>query len=412
MSDQRHAAIVTIGSELVEGLRIDTNSAEVAHDLSRFGFRVAEATSVGDDASLLGVVLKRLTSTYELVVVTGGLGPTHDDVTREATAAALGLEMRSDPAIVEFLQPFVSRHKDPSSAEQVLTQALTLAGAQVLMPTNGTAPGQIVPTPAGRVVLLPGPPSEMRPMLRRVLSGFSATRAEPRDLGVAGMPESDVQNAAQRALEGRDGIELTVLAKPGDVRVLLLDMGAGESGISAAARAVARELGDACYATDGTSLAETLVRLATERTVTLAVAESCTGGMVSAAITDVVGASAVFLGGAVTYANEAKMELLDVLPGVLAQFGAVSEETARSMALGARERFGADVCVSVTGIAGPDGGSADKPVGLVWFGVESQVGGPHATQTHSLYSGGSRPSIRARATANVLDLMRREVLRA
>jgi nicotinamide-nucleotide amidase len=412
MSDQRFAGIVTIGSELVEGLRVDTNTAEVAHDLARFGFRVAEAVSVGDDEVLLAAVLKRLTCAYEMVVVTGGLGPTHDDVTRDATAQALGLSMHNDPAIVEFLQPFLSRHKDPASAEQVLTQAMVLDGAQVLMPTNGTAPGQIVPTPAGRIVLLPGPPSEMRPMLKRALSGFSASRAEPRDLGVTGMPESDVQHAAQRALRGREGIELTVLAKPGDVRVILLDTGAGENGLSAAARAVAEELGEACYATDGASLAQTLVRLATERTVTLAVAESCTGGMVSAAITDVPGASAVFLGGAVTYANEAKMELLDVPPGLLAQYGAVSEEAAGAMAFGARERFGADVCVSVTGIAGPDGGSADKPVGLVWFGVESRVGGAHAIRTHFVFAGAGRQAIRARATATVLDLIRREVLRA
>jgi PncC family amidohydrolase len=252
----------------------------------------------------------------------------------------------------------------------------------------------------------------MRPMLKRALARFSETSAEPRDLGVTGMPESDVQHAAQRALEGSEGVELTVLAKPGDVRVILLDSGAGEIGLSAAARAVAEELGDACYATDGATMPQTLVRLATERSLTLAVAESCTGGMVSAAITDVPGSSAVFLGGAVTYANEAKMELLDVAPGMLAQFGAVSAETAGAMAFGARERFGADVCVSVTGIAGPDGGTADKPVGLVWFGVESRVGGQHSETRHLVFSGGGRAAVRARAASCALDLMRREVLKA
>lgn len=412
MAQRRSAAIVTIGSELVEGLRVDTNTAEIARDISRFGFRVDEAISVGDDEAVLARTLERLVAIHALVVVTGGLGPTHDDVTRDAAAAALGVSMEADPDLTAFLQPFLSRHKDPRSAAQVLTQAFVLDGAEVVPPTTGTAAGQVVPTPAGTLVLLPGPPREMRPMLSHVLERFTAERAQPRELGVSGMPESDVQHAAQTALAAFEGIQLTVLAKPGDVRVILLDEGAGESALDRAAHDIAEQIGEACYSVDGSTLAETIVREATTRGVRIAVAESCTGGRIAAALTDVPGSSATFLGGAVTYSNESKTRLLSVDPADLAQYGAVSRQVAQSMAAGALRVFGSDVAVSVTGVAGPEGGSADKPVGTVWFGVASRIDGDTESQSHVLWTGASREAIRARATSLALSLVRREVLRA
>jgi competence/damage-inducible protein CinA-like protein len=412
MYERRDAAIVTVGSELVEGLRVDTNTAEVARDVSRFGFVVREAVSVGDDVALLAETLARLASTCALVVVTGGLGPTHDDITRDAASAALGLQMQPDPQLLEFLEPFVARHTHPKSAKQVLSQALVLDGAEILWPSTGTAAGQIVPTPAGQLILLPGPPREMRPMLAQVLARFTPRRAEARELGVTGWPESDVQHAAQSALGSFGGIQLTVLARPGDVRVLLLDEGAGEADLDRAARAVADKIGVACYSTDGSTLAETVIRQASARGLTIATAESCTGGMVAAALTDVPGASHAFLGGAVTYSNASKTRILDVSPADLTRHGAVSQEVAAAMARGAKERFGADVCVSVTGIAGPSGGTADKPVGTVWFGILSDATQGAATQELVSWTGASREAIRARATARALDLVRREVVNA
>jgi nicotinamide-nucleotide amidase len=320
--------------------------------------------------------------------------------------------MHPDSDLLAFLEPFVARHTHPSSQEQVLTQALVLDGARVLRPTTGTAAGQIVPTHAGQLVLLPGPPSEMRPMLREALASFTPTRAGARELGVIGMPESDVQHTVQSALAAFEGIQLTVLAKPGDVRVILLDSGAGEDVLARAAHDVARAIGEPCYSLDGSSLAEVIVREATARGVTIALAESCTGGMAAAALTDVPGSSAVFLGGVVAYSNKAKTRLLDVDPIVLSQHGAVSQAVAELMAIGARDRFGADVSVSVTGIAGPDGGTAEKPVGTVWFGVQAPYGGGTGTQSTVSWPGASRASIRARATALALDLIRREVLKA
>lgn len=397
------AAIITIGSELVDGLRVDTNTAEIARSLGRHGFVVREAISVGDSEETLADVLRRVTAAYALVVATGGLGPTHDDITRDATALALGLAMCADSSIVAALQPAIARHTDSRSGADILTQALVLEGAEVLLPTTGTAPGQVVGTPAGRLVLLPGPPPEMRPMLAQVLERYEATVAEPRELGVTGKAESDVQHAAQRALSAYPGIILTVLARPGDVRVLLIDDGAGESALDEAARAIAAELGDACYSVDGSALPQTLVAAAKARSLTLGTAESCTGGMVAAAITDVPGSSAVFNGGIVSYANDAKRALLGVRAETLAEYGAVSAEVASEMAEGGRARLGVDLAVATTGVAGPDGGTADKPVGLVWFALAGATGTSTVGRT---FFGGDRNSIRARATATALDLLR------
>lgn len=402
------AAIITVGSELVEGLRVDTNTAEIARSLGPRGFTVTECVSVGDDIALLADLIGRLTASVSLVVVTGGLGPTHDDITREAASRALDAPLERDPRLVALLQPAVSRHLDAEAAQQVLTQADVLAGAEVMDPTTGTAPGLIAPTPAGHLVLLPGPPSEMRPMLARFLGRFPLVRAEAAELGVVGLGESDAQVRTQRALAAHPGIALTVLARPGDVRVLLLDDGAGAEGLAAAAHSVAEALGPSCYTTTGETLEQALVQAAMTAGVSLATAESCTGGLVGGAITEVAGSSAVYRGGVVSYSNEAKASLLGVPEGLLAEYGAVSEPVARAMAEGARVRLGADVAVSVTGIAGPDGGTADKPVGLVWFAVASRSG----TEVHEKrFQGGSRSSVRMRAVATALDLLRLEVLR-
>ena len=408
MSVLKSAAIVTIGSELTAGLRVDTNTAEIARDLQHYGFRVAESVSLGDEITQLASALRRLTAEHSLVVATGGLGPTHDDVTRDAVAEALGVGLIRDARLTAFLEPFLARHSDPGAAEQVLTQALVLAGAEVLLPTTGTAAGQVIGTPAGVLVLLPGPPREMRPMLASWLTRFPTVRSSPVDLGVTGLPESDVQLAAQRALADLPGIGLTVLARPGDVRVLLLDEGAGDLGLASAGQAVALEIGEACYSTTGETLAEAVVGAARKTGVTIAVAESCTGGMVCAALTDVAGASSVLLGGVVAYGNAAKIDLLRVPSGLLAHYGAVSEQIACAMAEGALERLGVDIAVSTTGVAGPTGGTPEKPIGLVWLAVATAHG---SVATSRQMSGADRHIVRSRATAVALDLIRREILR-
>jgi len=400
------AAIITIGSELTQGLRIDTNTSEIARALTPRGFVVAETVSVGDDPALLADQITRLARTHAMVITTGGLGPTHDDVTREAASKALGVPLHVDERLVAWLQPAMARHTDPDAAAGVLVQAEVLDGAEVIDAITGTAPGLVVSTAGGVLALLPGPPSEMRPMLAALVSRYPFVYAPPQELGVVGLTESDAQVAVTRALAGREGIGFTILARPGDVRVLLTDNGAGNADLDEAASAAARSLGERCYSRRGRSLAGEIVQEATARGLTIGLAESCTGGMVAAALTDVPGASAVMLGSVVSYSNDSKVEALRVPAGLLAQFGAVSEECVAAMAEGAQQVFSSDIAVSVSGIAGPGGGTPEKPVGTVWFAVRGPRG--HHTLLRT-FPGTSREAIRARATSVALDLIRRQV---
>ncbi|HEX9094407.1 MAG TPA: nicotinamide-nucleotide amidohydrolase family protein, partial [Coriobacteriia bacterium] len=354
----------------------------------------------------LARVLRRLVEGHDIVVVTGGLGPTHDDITRGAASAALGVRLVRQDSIARDLDAWAVRHGDPRARDQVYVQAEVLEGARVLAPVSGTAPGQVVPTARGMLVLLPGPPHEMRPMLAEVVGELAAGTAPPAVLRCTGVTESDVQVRVLDVLAGRTDVAFTVLAKPGDVRAVLYDRGAGASALSALAAEVELRLGDVCYSNDGASLAEVVSRLARALGVSIAVAESCTGGLVAAALTEVPRASDVFAGGVVAYANEVKTLVLGVEAGMLAQFGAVSEQVARAMATGARERLEASHAVAVTGIAGPDGASDGKPVGTVWFAVA----GPTGVHAELRDLPGDRSGVRLRATAVALDLLRRSLL--
>lgn len=403
MRTPQTAAIVTVGTELVRGLSVDTNTSEIARALQGAGVDVLESVSVADDADILTAHLARCVASYDLVVVTGGLGPTHDDVTREAAAAALGLEIHRDESVATGLRPVAARHADPRAAEQVFRQADVLQGATVLPAVRGTAPGQAVPTPRGTLLLLPGPPREMRPLLETFIAPWGETAAAPEVLRCAGLPESDLQLAAQDVLAGRTDIELTVLAKPGDVRVVLFDRGAGAEALTRAANEIAERVGEACYSTDGSSLAEVVERRARAAGLTFATAESCTGGLLGGAITDVAGASDVYAGGAITYSNESKSTILGVDPALVTAFGAVSEPVARAMAVGARDVLGADFAVSITGVAGPGGGTDEKPVGTVWFGLA----GPGGVTAELRLFNGDRETVRERAVVTALDVLRR-----
>jgi nicotinamide-nucleotide amidase len=405
------AAIVTVGTEITAGLRLDTNTRQIALALATAGHRVTQTASVPDDPEILAETLSRLCTTARLVVCTGGLGPTHDDVTLESAASALGLSLHSDESLLERLSRAAALQQDPDAAIQVMRQALVPDGAGILHPETGTAPGLTIDVPGypgHRLLLLPGPPTEMEPMLRAFL-GERTGRATPRTARCTGISESDAQLAAQRVLDGRAGIGLTVLASPGDVHVVLLDEGAGALAIDAALTGICEELADRCYSIGGESLAEVVVTKAREAGITLAVAESCTGGLVGASLTSVPGSSSVFLGGAIAYADEIKSALLGVETSTLATHGAVSADVAEEMALGAIDRTGAQLAVAITGIAGPGGGTTEKPVGLVWFGVARRDG--VGTRVRSEYRNlhGDRNGIRTRATVTALDLLRHEL---
>lgn len=402
---QRSAAVVTVGSELTTGARVDTNTAEIARELRGRGLRVREAVSVGDDVADLSATLRRLVELHDVVVVTGGLGPTHDDITRAAAATALGLTLERDRRLERLLEPISRRHDSEDAARRTFLQADVIPGARIIDPTTGTAPGQVITRAEATLILLPGPPREMTPMLLEALEGFPPLRFASAELGVVGLTESDAQVlvSGELATFAQD-FEFTVLARPGDVRVLLSSDEKSALRLEDAVERIAQALGEHCYSSTGESLAEAVVRAAKASSVTLATAESCTGGLVASAVTSVPGASAVFAGGVVTYSNESKTEFIGVDPDTLSRHGAVSTETAAEMARGVRVRTGADVAVAVTGIAGPDGGTKDKPVGTVCFAIDGPVGCATETRWFPL---GDREAIRERATAFALDLLRR-----
>lgn len=403
-----NAAVVTVGSELTSGARVDTNTAEIARELRGRGMRVREAVSLGDDVGDLSSALKRLLEAQDVVVVTGGLGPTHDDITRSAAADALGLTLHRDARLERLLEPVSGRHESEDAARRTFLQADVIPGARIIDPTTGTAPGQVVTHEGKTLILLPGPPREMIPMLPVALTGFPPLELATAELGVTGLTESDAQTAVSRVLAAyASDLEFTVLAKPGDVRILLTDTKEAASRLDDIVERVVRQLGSHCYSTTGESLAEAVVRAAKASEATLATAESCTGGLVASAVTSVPGASAVFAGGVVTYSDESKAECIGVDPTTLSRYGAVSTQTAAEMAQGVRARMRADIAVAVTGIAGPDGGTEDKPVGTVCFAIVGPAGCEAFTRS---FPPGSRDAIRERATAFALDLLRRSAL--
>lgn len=405
--------LVTVGTELLLGFTVDTNSAEIARRAGAIGVRVVRRTSVGDtDAEIGGAVLEALGRTGA-VLSTGGLGPTSDDVTKTAVAAALGLPLRfADHVWDDLLERYQGLGRTPSPSNR--TQAMVPEGAVVLRNRWGTAPGLWIDSPRGLVIMLPGVPREMRMLLEHEVLPRLAERAggrvvRSRTVRTTAIPEStladrlgDIEQAVAPAtlayLPGVEGVDLrlTVRGLESDESDRVLERGCTE---------VARRAGEYVYAMDDTSLAERLVDALRTRGQRVAVAESCTGGLLGGRITDVPGSSDVFEGGVIAYANAVKLRELGVPQAVLDDQGAVSEPVACAMAEAARTRFGTDYGIGVTGIAGPGGGTPEKPVGLVWFAVA----GPEGTTAHRSIFPGSREEIRARAAQTGLFLLCRRL---
>ena len=371
------AAILAVGSELLTPFRTDSNSLTITAALNDLGIPVRWKAVVGDSREELADAVTYALSRADLVVLTGGLGPTDDDVTREAVADALGLPLVSDDAIVEAMRArFAARGLDMPAINR--RQALVMAGATLLPNRVGTAPGQWVAHHGKFALLLPGPPREMRPMLEAVLAAHLAplvrgTRIQRRVLKIAGRPESWVEERAQPVYamwRGRvPAIEESTLAAPGQVELHLAVAAAsedeGRASLDRAAGELLAALGDDVFSTDGRSLEQVVGDDLRRRGWRVALAESCTGGLTCSRLTDVSGSSDYVEAGLVTYSNRAKTQLLGVPDELIAAHGAVSEPVALAMAEGALARAGADVAIAITGIAGPGGGSPGKPVGTV-----------------------------------------------
>jgi nicotinamide-nucleotide amidase len=409
------AAIVAVGSELLSTDRLDTNSLRITERLERRGVALVAKSVIGDDEPGLERELRRRLAQCELVVVTGGLGPTADDVTREAAAAALGLPLLEDPRVWQAIEErFASFGRTPPPNNR--KQAEVLEGATVLWNRRGTAPGLRVEAGGATLFLFPGVPHELEALLEHELEPWLAERAgevaiELATLRTALRPESEVDRALGPAYEEFGRAPITVLASPGEVKIRLSVSGAPaarRTRLDAMRARVAELLGDSVYAEGAeVTLEATVGRLLAERGLLLASAESCTGGMIGERMTRVPGSSGWYAGGVVAYSDRIKTRLLDVPEAAIAAHGAVSEAVARAMAAGARRRLGADLAVAVTGIAGPGGGSPEKPVGTVHLAIS---GPEEATAHRHARFPGDRERVRVFATMAALELVRRRLL--
>jgi len=404
--------LINTGTELLLGDVLNTHLRFIAREIFPLGLRIERQITVPDGDSIRAAIEESL-GAAEIIFITGGLGPTTDDITREITAELLGLELKHDPEILRAIQERAAR-RGFRLTDRVARQADVPEGATVLPNEHGSAPGLYLSRNETKkrlhLFLLPGPPRELHPMfrnsvlpiLRSMVPGETAT--DYRMFRIAGMGESLVEEAVGEQLLALPGLELGYCARPGEIDLRLL----GNSVVlDQAERIVKEKLGTAIFSTDGSDLEQAVVRLLTDRNQTLAVAESCTGGYLAHRITNVPGASAVLLAGYVTYSNEAKVDLLGVIPDLIEKNGAVSKQVALAMAEGARARANADFALATTGIAGPGGGSEEKPVGTVFIALAAR------DQPASVKKGffpDDRPTFKELTTQTALEMLRRRLL--
>ena len=392
--------LVTIGTELLLGFTVDTNSAFLGKALGSAGVRIVRRTSVPDDPAAVRAAVDEALTRTGLVITTGGLGPTRDDLSKHAVVGLLGLSLEFRQEIWNDLVERWAR-MGRRIGDRNRGQAEVPAGATILPNRWGTAPGLWIPSERGTVIMLPGVPAEMRgltthevvPRLQAMAGGRVIRSVVVRTTGI---PESTL---AERVADIEDGLgDLSLAYLPSlegvDLRITAWGMEpeAADAALAAAAAVFEERLGDHAYGRDEDDLAAVLLERCRGQGLTVSVAESCTGGLIGARITAVPGSSAVFAGGMICYADSLKTEL-GVPERILDLHGAVSEEAVRAMAEASRERFGTSIAAAVSGIAGPDGGSAEKPVGTVWFGFA----GPGGTSAERYVFPGSRRDIRARA---------------
>ena len=405
------AEIITIGDEILIGQIVDTNAAYIAQRLNDTGIVVSERTSVGDDAQQIAETVSRAMQRCEVVITTGGLGPTKDDITKTTLARMFDSQMVFDTAVADHVRTMLAR-RGIAFNELNRSQALVPECCTVLFNAHGTAPGMWFERDGHVLVNLPGVPFEMKHLMEdevlpRLKKRFSLRAIIHRTMITGGIAESIL---AERIAAWEDSLpdylKLAYLPSPNIVRLRLSAYEVeGESvmaEIESRFEQLQKIIPDNIIGYETATLQQAVHNLLTERKKTLAVAESCTGGKIASLFTAMAGASEYFLSGATTYSNESKINILGVSPETIAKHGAVSEQTAREMAEGVRRITGADYGVATTGIAGPSGGTADKPVGTVWFAVSS-ADGTYAVMKNS---GTDRGQIIDRASAYAIELLR------
>jgi nicotinamide-nucleotide amidase len=412
------AEIIAVGSELLTPFRQDTNSLYLTEQLNCLGVQVGFKTIVGDDRRHIVQAAKVALARTDILIFIGGLGPTEDDLTRESVAESLGLQLRRDPEILQSIERRFAEHGWKMSANNV-KQADVLAGATVLPNANGTAPGQWI---SGRsdgkekiIVLLPGPPHELKALFEsavlerlraKVPKQFIATRV----LKITGMGESACDARVAPIYKRFTNVNTTILAGPGDIQLHLhtqaASIEAAQKAVDTLADEIENELGDFVYSDNGDPLEQIVSYYLQMRNATLSVAESCTGGLVAERLTSISGSSRYFVGGAVVYSNDLKIRFADVPEDLLELYGSVSEPVAKALAEGIRKRCGTTLGIGVTGVAGPTGGSAEKPVGLVFHALAGESG----TEVIKRNFTGDRSRIRWYASQQALDMVRRKLM--
>lgn len=406
------AAVLSIGTELTRGEIVNTNAAWLSEELTRIGVDVTHVETIPDDRELIGATLLRLGSAHAVIVGTGGLGPTTDDITTECVAEVLGVPLERDAASLEAIRARLARH-GRTLTDTNAKQADFPKGARVLDNPHGTAPGFSVTIGRAEAFFLPGVPGEMKPMFaahvepavaRLVTGGMHQVR-----LKTFGLAEATV-NDRLSGVEAAHGVVIGYRAHFPEIEVKVLARADTRARARAIAETAATEvrlrLADVIYGEGDVAFAESVTNLLRQRSLSLGTAESCTGGLVAELVTEHAGASDVFGGAVVAYANSVKTAVLEVPEALIAQHGAVSAEVATRMAEGARRRLGVDVALALTGIAGPGGGTEEKPVGLVHVAVATADG---VTARRQVFPG-TRRQIRVRAAYAGLALVRRVVL--
>lgn len=409
------AELISVGTELLMGNILNSNTRYLAEKCAMLGFDMYYQVTVGDNYERMLSVVQTALERSELVILTGGLGPTEDDLTKEVCAAAMGMKLVEDPHTRAHLEAFFQNNIYKEIPENNWKMATVPEGAIVLDNSNGMAPGLILEKEGKTAILLPGPPAELYPMVEGQVMPYLEKRQNSvlvsRMVKICGHGESQVEDKLLDLIDGQSNPTIATYAKTAEVHLRLTANGETEEEalerIDPVLKEVLVRFGDAVYTTkEEVTLEMAVAELLRKNGLTMSSAESCTGGMIAAAMVNVPGVSEVFMQGMVTYSNEAKMRLLGVREETLSAWGAVSEETAREMAEGGALRAQTDLCISVTGVAGPDGGTDQKPVGLVYMACCLKG----KTKAVRYQFKGNRAKVREQSMMKALDLVRLCVL--
>lgn len=402
---------IAVGTEILLGQILNTNAKFISEELAEVGIDMYYQTVVGDNEKRLTDAVKTALERADIVITSGGLGPTNDDITKEVVAKTLDIGLVFDEASMENIRTrFCKMHREYNKELQE-KQAYMPEGCIILKNNNGTAPGCIIEKDGKIVIVLPGPPKEIKPMfiesVKPYLQKLSPYQLYSRVIKIFGMGEANVEEIFGERMRKATNPTIAPYAKEGETTLRVTSkcktLEEGEALVSKEVANICTRLGDVVYSTEDETLAEAVVKRLISSQKTIALAESCTGGYLAQSITSVPGASDIFKEGFITYSNEAKQKYLNVSAKTLEIYGAVSEETARAMAEGLREASGADIAISITGIAGPGGGSAEKPIGLVYVGICTKLG----TNVKKLNLTGNREHIRYLTVLHALDCVRR-----